>query len=227
MNKRYVLRAVVFAVAVLFFLPAGYAQKKLKSGMIEFTVTNVKTDVPELALMEGTRRSFAFSPTEVVTEIEMKSGGVKVQKIVRLKTEGETHLYDLGGQKYAVEYADKPQVKSDLRVESTAIEYVTGSTKTIAGYICRKAIATVNDEKILLWVTDKIKAQMPEVQAVFPDLAGFPLEYTLPAAHAHLTFTAQQVSENVPEKIGLIPTDYEVLSAEEFQKKTGMRHLSF
>ena len=217
-------RFLLLTLVSICCVSTAVAQKKLKTGTITFVVTAVDTDVPELDLMKGTERTVTFNTKKISTEIKMNEETVGMRSIKNLDTGTETHLIDLPGKKYAVVYSAQ---NKEPTIPAIAIDYPSDVSKTILGYSCYKAEINIEGEVIHVWVTDKIKSQLPDTQTVFPNLKGYPLEYTLPAEHAKITFTAQTISETVNAADFEIPGDYEILQEEEFREKTGGRRFGF
>lgn len=128
--------------------------------------------------------------------------------------------------------------KDDKNEPKPKVEY-TADKKMIAGYECTKAIVTSTnaktkkDEKVTVWVTDKIKA--PEAQMKtggrrggmnnFGDLKGYPLEIEMAQAaqgqEMKIIISASEVSTaNLDDNTFKVSTDgYKMYTYKEYQDK--------
>ena len=187
-------------------------------------------ELPEL--MEPQR---AMLPTEMTTYIGKEHSKV-VQNtmlgeqvtIVNFKTSITTSMMDMMGQKIAIEI--KPEDASPDNKPS--IEY-TEETKTIAGYACKKAIYTINSaagmKKGTGEDTEPISMEVyytPEISAQsnqqFKELKGLPLEYSVSTQGMVMNIKAKSIkNEKCPKSLFDIPSDYKIMSLEEFQKMMG------
>lgn len=103
------------------------------------------------------------------------------------------------------------------------IEYVD-ETKEIAGYTCKKAIVTMEDEngeemQTEVYYTEEIPARASDK---IKGLKGFPLQYTILTQGMTMTVTATSVSqEKVSKKLKEVPEGYEQMTMAEFQNMMG------
>jgi len=193
------------------------------SGKITF---EIDYDLPEA--MEPQR---SMLPTEMITHIGKQHSKV-IQNtmlgeqitIINFKTKITTSLINLMGQKIAIEMGDI--FESSENSNKPTIEYIDDS-KTIAGYECKKAIYTITtttddiDEKIAteIYYSPEIPAQSNHQ---FKDLKGLPLEYSVTTQGMTMKIKAISVTkEKYTKKVFEIPSDYEKMTMEEFQKMMG------
>jgi len=212
---------------LVFFLLGSqnvFAQKKLRTGTIIFEITNVKTKVPELKLMQGEETTFSFEPTKQKTSFISESGSIQMQAIYNAENEETTTYYDFSGQKIRVNSSPK---KSQNNLVIKEIRYPKNSIKTIAGYICRKAEVVLEEEVLIFWITDRIKTQMLDIQQFYPELKGFPLEYVKAGDNTQITFMAKSVLDNIPEVEVNQADHYQYLTQKEFSERMGNMKFGF
>ncbi|NLL27285.1 MAG: hypothetical protein GX259_00655 [Bacteroidales bacterium] len=142
-----------------------------------------------------------------------------------------TMLYDIMGLgKYCVKTGKDKIAEAIEKNKPETINYID-ETKTIAGYVCKKAeYITKNEfdekETTIVYYNETIGG--PELNYVgnFPGLIGFPMEYVAKNKDMNMTVTAT-VSEVKTKKVKLkdvnffIPTDYKEITAEEFMQMLG------
>lgn len=217
--------AFIFCTIFLLFAQSIFAQKKLKSGFVVYEIENVETNVPELKLMKGTKTTLYFNPENQKIDVNLNNENIKIQTFYNNRNDDIIVLYDFVDKHFKVNsnlednLTFRPYVKD--------IKYQRLVTKSIAGYSCYKTEITFEDEKITLWVTDKIKVKSPDFQSIFPGLEGFPLEYIRRGEHIKMTFKATTVNEILPANVFDIPEKYEEISKEEFSKKMGGMKFGF
>jgi hypothetical protein len=125
--------------------------------------------------------------------------------------------------------------KSDKTEAKPKIEY-TSEKKTIAGYECTKAIVTTTagkdkkEEKVNVWVTDKIKTPPHKnkgrgMSMDFGDLKGYPLEIEMNSNQGGMEMkilitTSEVSSGNIDDSAFNVNTDgYKMISYKENQEK--------
>lgn len=210
---------IVVSLLCMLFVAPIYAQKKLKEGAITYKVTAVKSDLPELQLMLGTKSVLYFTPTRQKTDYTLPFGGIRMQKIADKDGNKLLTIYDFGEKKYRV----IPTVKDDTEKLKSALRYQSDpeEKKIIGGYSCRLVTVISEIGEARVWMTDKIKLQNPDFQRLFPNLDGFPLEYTVIGDRMKITFSAESVSDRIPADAFSVPADYPEISEKAFSKITG------
>lgn len=214
-----------FSTFFIFSTQIAFAQKKIKSGFIVYEITDVQTSIPELKLMKGIKKTIYFSPEKQKIDVNLNNETVKIQTFYNSRTEDISVCYDFLGQYFRVNSnnKDNPKVKPFIK----KIDYQKSVTKSIAGYLCYKAEITFEDEKLTIWLTDKIKIKNPDFQSLFSNLEGVPLEYTRRSKNAKMTFTAKSISEILPADIFKISKNYTELSEKEFEERMGGMNFGF
>lgn len=210
---------LIFSALFLISTQFAFGQKKIKSGVVVYEITKVETNVPELKLMKGTKKALYFTPEKQKVDISLNNDNIKIQTFYNNRTKDIMVYYDFVGQHFKVSSNNKKNNKSKPLVKK--IDYKKLETKLIAGYTCYKADITFEDEKVTLWITDKIKVENPDFQHLFPGLVGFPLEYVRRGENTKMTFKATFISELIPRDIFITSKNYTEISEEEFNKKMG------
>ena len=177
------------------------------------------------AEMEGMKAMFNQDITTYVkgakSKAEIKSA-MGTQTIIFDSIAKEvTILTDMMGQKFAM----TQKVESSAEANSSGFDLSnakvekTSETKKIAGYNCKKAIATMTDEetkenmKVEFWFTEEIDAAMSGLP-----FKGTMMEYVMNIEGMELQFTITGINkESVSSSVFNIPDGYQVMTPEQMQ----------
>lgn len=98
----------------------------------------------------------------------------------------------------------------------------TKETKEIAGYKCKKVIATMADDptiKFDVYYTDELNVSTPNMFNPYSQIKGMLMEYRLKKFGLEMTFTASGVKkEEVPDETFELPAYYKVISKKEMDE---------
>lgn len=124
-------------------------------------------------------------------------------------------LKEVGSEKYKSVYTAEKWNKENKRYEGMKVTF-TNEKKTILGYECKKAIATLKDgSSSSMYYTTAIMPSANENPFQFKDIPGFVLEYetTSGANRSKIVYTATMINFNpVPASRFEIPdTGYRLL----------------
>jgi GLPGLI family protein len=189
--KKIVLAASVALMGLAsmsFIIPKTSTADATFEGVVTYSVS---TDNEQMA------QYFTGSSLKVYVK------GTKSKSVMDMTFSKRTTFTDYGTDDKPVtiiEMGDgsKCQLKEDDTAKHTdpVIKYVDG-TKTIAGYVCNKAQATITTKAgqttVDVYYTDKLPA-MEGKHGRFAGLKGFALQFTIPAQQGmNLTMTATDV----------------------------------
>jgi hypothetical protein len=174
------------------------------------------------SMMAGSTSTVYIKGTKTRSDISM--GPQTTSSIFDAQTHTSVMLMEMMGNKYKIKNdpAKKDEKKSDVKVN------VTTETKTIAGFLCKKAEVTVTDQKgsshmTNIWFTEQIANHMntsDDRGAQFKDIKGMPLEYEVQSPNGmSMKMIATSVSkETVADSKFEIPADYKETTMEDMQK---------
>jgi GLPGLI family protein len=98
----------------------------------------------------------------------------------------------------------------------------TKETKVIAGYKCKKVIATGADDptiKFDVYYTDQLNVTSPNLLGPYSKLGGMLMEYRLKKFGLEMIFTATEVrKEEVPDETFELPSYYKIISKTEMEE---------
>lgn len=202
-----------------------FAQKKMKEGIIRYLITDIHTDVPEMELMKGSSLELFFSDKKQKVKMDLMQGAMVTQTIIDNKTGESTVLTDLMGRKIRI---DKPKQEERPPLQAEEIIYDKDAIKDIAGYRCHKAIIKgKNGDRLVAYVTNRITPKADYFDHLFMGLEGFPLEYTVINNQVAITFTANEVANQIDQSVFYVLGEYETMSEKDFQAMMGGLDLGF
>jgi GLPGLI family protein len=135
-------------------------------------------------------------------------------------------LIDMMGQKYAVRSTAEEIEKENAKEPPATVE-ITSETKVIAGYTCKKAIVTVNDDGVVskynVYFTNELGPKAANFDnPLYKDIDGVMLEFSMKTPQFTMVFSATSVEKkNLTAKEFEVPSDFTVITKEELKTKFG------
>jgi hypothetical protein len=135
-------------------------------------------------------------------------------------------LLDMMGQKYAIKET-AAEIQKDMEKEPTSTVVVTNETKTIAGYVCKKALVTAEQDGektvYVVWFTDEIGSKDANFDnALYKEIDGVLMEFLMVTPQLSMKFTVSSVEKkSIPAKEFEIPAEYKLTTKEELKSKFG------
>lgn len=216
---------IITIVIMMVMVVSAYAGQKSFEGVITYKIT-----YPDNKFSES---QMAMFPKVMIITIKGDQARSEIQtpmgpqiEITNYAEKSKVGLINMMGQKYAIpETSD--QIMEDLKEEPTPVVEITGETRTIAGYTCKKAIVTVNDNgsatKYDGWFTEDFGAENPNFDnPIYKDINGVMMEFSMVTPQFTMVFSAISVEKKkVSSKEFDIPADYTVTTKAELQSKMG------
>jgi hypothetical protein len=209
---------LIVALLLISFPASLFAQKSVSEGKVVFDISFNEEDMdPQMKAMMPTESTVYFKGGKSCTELSMAMG-MSSASIYDSKTGQITALTDFMGNKT---YMTMDASKESAKQGKPSVEQ-TSETKTIAGYVCKKAVVKLADGSTnVVYYTDKITAGMAEIAGA-KDLGGYPMQYTIEQMGFKMTFTAKTVTaEKVSDDKFKVPAGYKFVTQEELQKMYG------
>jgi len=160
------------------------------------------------------------------SKTEMITGMGNQTEINDYTEKSKISLLDMMGQKYAIKET-AADIQKEMEKEPPAKVEVTNETKTIAGYLSKKAIVTTNQdgEKTVyeVWFTEELGSKdVNFADPVYKDINGVLMEFLMKTPQITMKFTVSSVEKkNVAAKEFEIPSDYKLTTKEELKSKFG------
>lgn len=220
--KKHIIQSIILLVLLQFGVQA---QTKFEEGKITYTISYSDMDIdPQSASMLPTESVMYFKDNMSRIEMSMSMGSTIV--IANGKTGEATTLMDMMGHKISMkmtkEDKEKMMKKNKEKVD-IKIKYTEGSKK-ICGYNCNRAEITYDDEKnpLEVYYTTDITAYNPNFNDQYPELKGFPLQYTVSENEMTMKLTAKEIkSGSLDKSLFEVPPGYKETKPEDLHKMFG------
>lgn len=222
-------QSTLFLLTILSFATESFSQKKMKEGVVKFEInTENMPESPEMAMMGGTSLNFYFTEDNQKMDMNMMGGMMRIQTIVPTKNPKDgTMLMDMMGQKIQVigmSEDDLSQSNNFMNMDNIEeVKYDESDKKTIAGHDCYFAsLKTKTGQTMKYYITERIQPPAGIKAKDATVLKGYPLEMIIEAGQGmELTFTAKEVSDELPDDTFKIGQGYKQMTMEEFEKQMG------
>jgi GLPGLI family protein len=209
---------VVFLLLLTCMEAAG--QKKVSELTLVYDATISTGDKqPKLAdAFDGATTTVYIKGT--MSRSEMASALASFTSIHDAKTGNAVVLQEISGQKLLIHMTADNWKDKNKRYEGISFAN-TAETKTIAGYKCTKAVATMKDgATFTVYYTKEIIPENAEYNVQFKNLEGLPLEYELTQGSLTIKYTVSKINMNpVPaSKFDIPKSGYREMTYEESRK---------
>ncbi|MBL7893275.1 MAG: hypothetical protein JNL63_11645 [Bacteroidia bacterium] len=214
-------RYLIYSVCLLFLVTVmacgrGSNGKVVSEGIIEFEASAVDPNNP-MADLAPNKMVVKFKDRRSVAEMSAGMGLLTMSFVSDYNNKTVTQLVKLLNKKYAsVANADDIQKEisnSKLRIQKT------NETKLIAGYRCKKATISYEDNSrppFDVYYTEEIELEKPNWGNEYNEIDGVLMEYQLKRYNLELRFTARRVAKSTIEDSDFeTPGDYKLISQKE------------
>lgn len=206
----------ILASVILFLFSISYSQNK--EGKITYSISY--SNLPaELGMMESMLpKESVFYFEKDKSRMEQSIGFMGTQIVLNDNTKKMSYIFmDMMGNKVFMETPHEESDASQLK-----ITYLD-ETKTIANYLCKKALIQVPGESaapIHVYYTEEIQIENDNPE--FKGLKGFPMEYQISESGMTLNFTVSKVDfMDIPDHFFEIPTGYTKVKPEDLMNMMG------
>ena len=226
MMKRTIKTMLILLVSFVVYSGEAKAGGDDFNGIIVYNISFGDTEMdPQMAAMMPKTMKMKIRGESSRMEMSMGMGSTIV--VYNGEDKSGFTLMDMMGQKYAMkltpeELEEEVEEAPDMDVE------VTGETKEIAGYNCKKAIVKSNesgaeDMEMVVYFTDELGSGMLNYNnPFFKDVQGVMMEYTMQENDMNMTFTAISVTKKkVGDEEFVIPEGYNKMSMSDFENMFG------
>jgi GLPGLI family protein len=187
---------IIFLIAAgLLMITSLNAQKKLTEGIISYDIViNTGSDKPQSAdFLDGATSAVYIkgnkSRTEMVSSLGTQStiiDGAKNQIVV---------LKEYGDQKYMIQMNPEDWKDANKKYESVTFIYDPSATKTILGYVAKKAVGKLADgNTFTVWYTTDLIPANKDFQYANKNLPGLALEFETIMGNLKVTYTVSKIS---------------------------------
>ena len=211
---------------MVFLGPAAIMALKPFEGVITYNITYPDSKFTESQLQMFPKIfTVSVKGTKARTELIMGMMGNQIT-INDCNENTVINLIDVMGQKYYTKKTSQ-DIEKEIAKEPAAKVVLTNETKTIAGYTCKKAIVTTEEdgEKTTLEVffTTEIGGKGANFDSpLYKDIDGVMMEFLMKTPQFMMKFSASSVErKSIASKDFEIPSDYKLTTEEELKTKFG------
>jgi GLPGLI family protein len=216
--KKFII--VTFAI---FFTSLAWCQKKVSELTLVYdAMITTGSNEPKMAdAFDGATTTVYLKGN--LSRSELSSALFSSTTIHDSKTGAAVVLREVSGQKLLIRMSPENWIEKNKKYQGIKFTN-TNEKKTIAGYTCTKAVATLSDgSTFAVYYTTEIIPENKEYDYQFKNLNGLPLEYELTQGSLKIKYTVSKISLNpVPaSKFDIPKGGYREMTYEE-SKKTGL-----
>lgn len=218
--RRYYNCLLLSTILLVLFIVGGCgigsSDKEVSEGYIEFEAAAVDPNNP-MADLAPSKMIVKFKDHKSVAEMSAGMGLLTISFVSDYNTKTFTQLVKLLNKKYA-SVANADEIQREISDSKIKIQK-TNETKLIAGYRCKKAVISFEDNSqppFDVYYTDEIELEKPNWSNEFSEIDGVLMEYQLKRYNLELRFTAHKVvKSNIEDSDFETPGDYKVISQKE------------
>jgi hypothetical protein len=209
----------------LFFVSAALVAGKPFDGVITYKISYPDSKLTE-AQLNMVPKMMTVSVKGSKARTEMNVGGGLVVEILDYVTKTKIALINMMGQKFAIKQTQKDIEKENADQPKGTVN-VTKETKNIAGYNCKKAIVTTDEDGVKttyeVWFTEELGGRDANFDTpLYKDINGVMLEFTVKTPQATMKFSTVSIEKkSISAKDFEIPADYTLTTQEELKSKFG------
>jgi len=211
-------------IAVLSLTAAAIAGKPFE-GVITFKITypDSKFSESQLAMFP---KMFTVSVKGSKARTDLEVSSMKTIEITDYIEKTKTTMIDMMGQKYAIKQTTA-DIEKEMAKEAVPTVELSPETRAIAGYTCKKAVVTVNNDGVKtiyeVYYTDELGSKIVNFDnPLYKDINGVLLEFRVINHDVTMKFTATSVEKkSMSAKDFDIPSDYKLTTQEELKSKFG------
>lgn len=203
---------------------------QVQEGHIAFTI-DVSSDNPDMqmavGMMQGSTMDMYFASNK--SRVEMKFGTImSMTSIVDVKANKSLTL--MGGMMGNLAMpASLDEVKKADTLKATMKVELVNETKTIAGFVCKKANVTDPEGNVtVFWYTEELAIAKDGQTYLNTQVPGIPLEYDINQKGMIMKMTATKVEKSLDKSAKKtlfelkIPEGYKEMTKDDMMKMGGM-----
>lgn len=214
-----------FAICIVLVSSIAGMSGKPFEGVITFKISypDNKFSESQLAMFPKVL-TVSIKGTKSRTDLQMS--GMNTVEITDYTDKTKVALLNMMGQKYAIKQTSA-EIEKEMAQSGIPTVEESGETKVIAGYTCKKAVITVNDDGLKsayeVYYSGELGSKMANFDNPwYKDIDGVMLEFILKNREINMKFTATSVEKkSLPAKDFEIPSDYTPTTQDELKSKFG------
>jgi hypothetical protein len=222
--KKALLICSILLFGVIFITSKAISGKPFE-GVITMKITYPDTKYSESQLAMAPK-AFTISIKGSKARTDMQMSGMNTITITDYDEKTSISLINMMGQKYAIKQTTA-EIDKENAAAGTATVELSDETKVIAGYTCKKAVVTVNDDGLKstyeVYYSNELGTKVANFNnPIYKDIDGALLEFSMKTQMGSMKFTATAIEKkSLPAKDFEIPSDYTLTTQDELKSKFG------
>ena len=215
-------KSIYFFLCFLTILISSckYANPKyISEGIIEYDAKPIDESNPMAGYAPG-KMTVKFKKNLQAAEMSVMGGLFTTSFIFNPQKKTLTQLVKMLDLKQACIESEKDIAEENKNYKLNFEE--TGDSKEIAGYKCKKMIATMDDDpsaKFDVWYTDELNVTNPNENTPYDAVKGMLMQYRLKKLGLEMEFTAVGVQkEKIADTEFELPSYYKVITVKEMEE---------
>ena len=220
-----ILFAISFALCARLCTSFPASSGKPFEGVITFKITYPDNKISE-SQMAMFPKVLTVSVKGSKARTDMELSGMKTVEITDCVDKTKVALLNMMGQKYAIKQ-NAAEIEKELGKEAKPTVELSSETKVIAGYTCKKAVVTVNDDGVKstyeVYYSNELGSKTVNFDnPLYKEIDGVLLEFSMKNRDINMKFTATSIEKkSLSAKDFEIPSDYTVTTQDELKSKFG------
>jgi GLPGLI family protein len=203
---------------IFLFSNSLLAQKIISEGTIHYNISIQNADKQKEVIDSATSTIYLKGE---LSRIDMINSMGSETTIHDSKDAGAVILKQYSGQKLMITLTKQNWVDKNKKYEGLIFQ-TTIETKTIAGYICKKAIARLNNgTSFIVYYTPDLNIFNKEYDPMFKNLFGLPVQYEFAIGKLTFQYTVSVIDLNPvsSSKFETPKSGYRIITYDENQQK--------
>lgn len=199
--------------AFLMVSVAAFSQKIFTEGVLQYNISVVNgKDQPAIAkAFDGATQTVWFKTAHV--RVDFISPLRNQATLFDAKDGSVVILKESGQEKYMMNLNKSEWSQYNRKYAGVAYKYLA-ETKTVAGYVCKKAIGTLKDgSQIVVFYCPDLMPYSTGYEYAFIEIPGLPLEYEISQGSLTVNYTVTSIQTNPVSmsKFDLPTSGYKIL----------------
>jgi len=223
------MKKLLFALSFIMCIVVSSSTAVMSGKPFEGVIT-FKISYPDNKFSESQLAMFPKVLTVSIkgskSRTDLQMSGMNTVEITDYTDKTKVALLNMMGQKYAIKQTSA-EIEKEMTQSGIPTVEVSNETKVIAGYTCKKAVITVNDDGLKstyeVYYSGELGSKMANFDNPwYKDIDGVLLEFMLKNREINMKFTATSVEKkSLPAKDFEIPSDYTPTTQDELKSKFG------
>jgi GLPGLI family protein len=207
------MKNILLSSMLTLLIISGFSQKVFTEGVVQYKVSVINgKDQPGIAdAFDGASQTVWMKASQVRVDF---TSPLRLQSTLFEAKDGSVViLKESGKEKYMMNLSKDQWGPYNHKYQGVQFSYLNES-KTVAGYNCKKAVATLKDGgQIIVYYAPDLIPFAPGYEYAFKDIPGLPLEYEVTMGKITVKYSAASIQTTpvAASKFDLPKSGYKIL----------------